>query len=68
MTAVVTGVVVERELSLNSSLNPVQIANSLALLTGIFCIALSFLRAGFVDNIISGYLLVGSFYFEYDSA
>ena len=38
--------------------NPVQIAATLAMLTGLFCLVLSALRAGFIDNIISGYLLV----------
>ncbi|KAI9361607.1 sulfate transporter family-domain-containing protein [Zopfochytrium polystomum] len=36
-----------------------QIASALALVVGLMCILLSIMRAGFIDNILSGYLLTG---------
>lgn len=60
LTSIMTGVVIEREVALHGA-NPVQVASTLALLTGLFCILLSILKAGFIDNIISGFLLVCCF-------
>jgi MFS superfamily sulfate permease-like transporter len=58
MTSVLVGVVVSNEVAQNQS-DPSTIGSSLALLCGIVGIIMAVIQAGFIDNVLSGYLLLG---------
>ncbi|KAJ3071169.1 Solute carrier 26 [Podochytrium sp. JEL0797] len=55
----IVGAAVQLQLDANPSLTAVQIVSALSFLVGILLIALSMLKAGFVDHILSGYLQTG---------
>ncbi|KAI9362484.1 sulfate transporter family-domain-containing protein [Zopfochytrium polystomum] len=58
--SIITGLTIETELASNlSSYDASQVASVLALLAGVAAIVMALLRAGFVDQILSGYLLTG---------
>ncbi|KAJ3329373.1 Solute carrier 26 [Blyttiomyces sp. JEL0837] len=61
MVAVIIGSAVDREYNANPSLydSPSQIATTLSLVVGLLCVVLALLRGGFLDHILSGYLLTG---------
>jgi high affinity sulfate transporter 1 len=58
VTSVLTGAAVMQEVQEHGG-NPNEIASFLALSVGIFAVFLCFIQAGFIDNIISGFLLTG---------
>ncbi|KAJ3322547.1 Solute carrier 26 [Boothiomyces sp. JEL0866] len=58
LSSVLVGVACVNEVSTNGG-STNDIATALGFYVGIFCVALSLLGAGFIDNIISGYLLDG---------
>ncbi|KAJ3312438.1 Solute carrier 26 [Boothiomyces sp. JEL0838] len=58
LSSVLVGVACVNEVSLNGGATN-NIATALGFYVGVFCVALSLLGAGFIDNIISGYLLNG---------
>ena len=55
------GMVIDSEITKfpNTGFPPALIASTLAFIVGIICIVLAIFRAGFIDNILSGYLLTG---------
>ncbi|KAI9190749.1 sulfate transporter family-domain-containing protein [Polychytrium aggregatum] len=57
LSSVLVGVTVLQESQNGYSTD--QLASSLAFLVGVFLLILSALQAGFIDNILSGYLLTG---------
>ncbi|KAJ3241984.1 Solute carrier 26 [Chytriomyces hyalinus] len=59
VVAVVTGSTVLEIMASTSAYTASQIASSLAFMVGVVCIGVGVFRGGFVDNILSGYLLVG---------
>ena len=59
LVSVVVGAAVTNEATVNSVLTEFEIATVLAFEVGILLIILSILKAGFVDHILSGYLLTG---------
>ncbi|KAJ3203761.1 Solute carrier 26, partial [Dinochytrium kinnereticum] len=61
LVSVVVGTTISNEIELNpdSKFTKLQISAALTLVVGILSILLAILRAGFVDNILSGYLLTG---------
>ncbi|KAJ3275243.1 Solute carrier 26 [Terramyces sp. JEL0728] len=58
LSSVLVGVACINEVTVNGG-STNDVASALGFYVGIFCIALSLIGAGFVDNIISGYLLNG---------
>ncbi|TPX75352.1 hypothetical protein CcCBS67573_g03387 [Chytriomyces confervae] len=59
VVSVVTGTAVLGIMADTTAYTAAQISNSLAFMVGLVCIALAIVRAGFIDSILSGYLLVG---------
>ncbi|KAJ1568599.1 Solute carrier 26 [Cladochytrium tenue] len=61
MVSVITGSAIISLFENNPSYpyTPAQIASALTLVVGIICMVLAAMRAGFIDNILSGYLLTG---------
>ncbi|KAJ1556300.1 Solute carrier 26 [Cladochytrium tenue] len=61
MVSVITGSAIISLFENNPSYpyTPAQIAAALTLVVGIICMVLAAMRAGFIDNILSGYLLTG---------
>ncbi|KAJ3255020.1 Solute carrier 26 [Chytriomyces hyalinus] len=59
VVAVVTGSTVVEIMASTSAYTASQIASSLAFMVGVVCMGVGICRGGFVDNILSGYLLVG---------
>ncbi|KAJ3090601.1 Solute carrier 26 [Quaeritorhiza haematococci] len=59
LTSVLVGAAVISEQKIHENANPAAIAGLLTLLVGILCLFLSVIKAGFVDNILSGYMLTG---------
>jgi high affinity sulfate transporter 1 len=59
MTSVLVGVSVHEELKHNPSMDPAVVASAIGILVGLVSIILGILQAGFIDNILSGYLLTG---------
>ncbi|KAJ3248581.1 Solute carrier 26 [Chytriomyces hyalinus] len=59
VVSVVTGTAVLGIMAETTAYTAAQIANSLAFMVGLVCIVLAIVRAGFIDSILSGYLLVG---------
>ncbi|KAJ3012141.1 UNVERIFIED_CONTAM: Solute carrier 26 [Siphonaria sp. JEL0065] len=55
----IVGAVVTQQLDRNPDLSAVQVVTSLSFLIGALLIGLSMLQAGFLDHILSGYLLTG---------
>jgi high affinity sulfate transporter 1 len=58
LSSVLVGVTVLKEIEEHGG-NPNDIATVLGFLVGIFCVLMAGLRAGFIDNILSGFLLCG---------
>ncbi|KAJ1558815.1 Solute carrier 26, partial [Nowakowskiella sp. JEL0078] len=58
LTCVLLGVYSQKEVSAYGG-NVSDIASTLTLLIAIFCLILTILQAGFIDNILAGYLLTG---------
>ncbi|KAJ1562032.1 Solute carrier 26 [Nowakowskiella sp. JEL0078] len=58
LSSVLVGIAVS-EVSRDTGLDQTYLASTLALIVGLFTMILAFLRAGFIDNILSGYLLTG---------
>lgn len=58
LSSIITGTIAQ-DLMSDLNMNPNPLHRNLSFYTGIVCIGLSFLQAGFLDNVISGYLLSG---------
>jgi MFS superfamily sulfate permease-like transporter len=59
MSSVMVGLSVAEEMKFDPTSNPASVASAIGLLAGIFTIILGVLQAGYIDNILSGYLLTG---------
>ncbi|KAJ3125291.1 Solute carrier 26 [Nowakowskiella sp. JEL0407] len=58
LTSVLIGVYAEKEvLAYGGTVS--DVASTLTLLVGIFCLLIAVIQAGFIDNILAGYLLTG---------
>lgn len=58
LSSVLVGLAVAQEIEENGG-NPDQLATLLGLLVGVFSLILAVIKAGFIDNIMSGYILTG---------
>jgi MFS superfamily sulfate permease-like transporter len=58
LSSVLVGLAVGNEVDISGG-DPNDLASALALLVGIFALVVSIIRGGFIDNILSGYLLTG---------
>jgi MFS superfamily sulfate permease-like transporter len=56
---VLLGIAVDEELRVNPATNPDQLASLYAFMVGLLMILLAVLQGGFLDQLISGYLLTG---------
>ena len=59
MSSVLVGLAVHRELESDPTANPALVASSIGLLSGLVSIFFSIIQAGFIGNVLSGYLLTG---------
>ncbi|KAJ3090602.1 Solute carrier 26 [Quaeritorhiza haematococci] len=59
LTSVLVGAAVMAEEKLREQVDPAAIAAILTFMVGILCLFLSVVKAGFMDNILSGYMLTG---------
>jgi MFS superfamily sulfate permease-like transporter len=59
MTSVLVGITVHEELKLNPDADPAAIASAMGIFSGLLGILLAVFQAGYIDNILSGYLLTG---------
>jgi high affinity sulfate transporter 1 len=58
LSSVLVGLVVAHEHKITGQ-DPNEIATLLGFIVGLFCIFMAIIRAGFIDNILSGFLLTG---------
>ncbi|KAI9353384.1 sulfate transporter family-domain-containing protein, partial [Zopfochytrium polystomum] len=56
--AIITGVTIMEQIE-ETTLTAAQIGTLLALIVGVLCVLMSVLKMGFVDQILSGFLLIG---------
>jgi MFS superfamily sulfate permease-like transporter len=59
ITSVLVGISVTKELEVNPEANPALIASAIGFLSGTLSVVMALFQAGFIDNILSGYLLTG---------
>jgi MFS superfamily sulfate permease-like transporter len=58
LSSIITGSITQ-QLMVDTNLSNLSVHKNLSFYTGLVCIGLSFFQAGFLDNVISGYLLSG---------
>jgi MFS superfamily sulfate permease-like transporter len=59
MTSVLVGITVHEEMKLNPDADPAAIASAMGVFSGLLGIVLAVFQAGYIDNVLSGYLLTG---------